>query len=173
MGSAPGVMHVLTPSIACPQSIPCFPTRVVPESRAQSLGIIEPNLFNQMDREEACASEGNQPSTEQSPLYPNPAQALENQSQMKAFLWGLGAAGAPLTKPDQKNATECLNDRLTLLLSESSLSNSEWILVVLVQLRNSCLRWRERQDYTIQVILRVKSTVQLLHPLGGGYRIKM
>ena len=36
--------RMLTPSIDAPQSIPvCFLTRVVPGSRAQSLGVIEPN----------------------------------------------------------------------------------------------------------------------------------
>ena len=55
---------------------------------------------------------------------------------MKAFLWGLGAAAASLTKPDpkQKIATECLNNHLTLLLSQSSLCKSEQSFVVLVQL---------------------------------------
>lgn len=54
---------------------------------------------------------------------------------MKAFLWGLGAAAASLTKPDPtKIATECLNNHLTSLLSQSSLSKSEQSFVVLVQL---------------------------------------
>lgn len=35
---------------------------------------------------------------------------------MKALLWGLGAAGAPLTKPDQKkNSTKYLNDSCSSL----------------------------------------------------------
>ena len=44
MGGALGVMHVLATPEHSPQPISVsFSTRVVPETRAQSLGVIEPN----------------------------------------------------------------------------------------------------------------------------------
>lgn len=77
---------------------------------------------------------------------------------MKAFLWGLGAAAAPLTKPDQKKkkGTECLNDSLTLLLFPSSLSMSKWCFVIQAQFRTSCLRWREKARLQNSVEPRVQ-----------------
>lgn len=135
-----------------------------------------------MDWDEACAPEGNKPFTEQSSLSPTPAQPLQNQSQLKAFLWGLGAAATLLTKPDpskkkrKKNATECLNDSSTLIVFFFLISFSKRKLsfVVWVQLRNSCLRWREKaklvQSWSSG---STPPPLSLQDGLGGWYRVKM
>lgn len=72
------MMHILTPSIDCPQSISvCFPTRVVPGSRAQSLGVIEPKLplIRRIERKPA-PQKGTRLLQNSSPLSPTLAQAL-------------------------------------------------------------------------------------------------
>lgn len=121
-----------------------------------------------MDWEEACVPEGSQPFAEQFPLSPTPNQAIENQSQMKAFLWGLGAAGALLTKPDPKqrneNATESLNRSVSVL--PSSRFKSKWS-IVLVQLKAMNEMQRYNADFILELIRQFSGCTPSPRPCGA------
>lgn len=132
-GSFPGATPVLAPATDRPRAISVMFSY---QGRAWEQGpVIGCNwaklpLISWIERRGLCPKKRSSPFWRTVPPFlPIPAQALSNQSQMKAFLWGLGAAAAPLTKPDQKKekrkkkeklkAVECSNDSLTSLpLSE-------------------------------------------------------
>lgn len=143
-GSSPGVIHIRATSLDCPQFISVFSY----QGRAWEQGwVIVCNwaklpLIRWIEKR-PVPQKG---TSLQFPLSPIPSPGALKSVPDEGFPVGIRCSCSTANQTRWKKKCNRMFERQFDLAPFSSLSKTEWSFLVWVLLRNSCLRWRGRQD---------------------------